>query len=140
MTAHDVLRAATTILLVDWPSREVPNTLARAGFDVVVHGGPAPDDYSRYVVEDGEVVVRQADGPPKHADLVYSYRPLAELPRIVEQAQQLAAGAVWVQLAPDEADAARSIVEAAGLRFVGDPHLLDVRSLGEASPGADPPA
>ena len=134
MTAQELLLAAETIVLVDWPSREVPNSLARAGFHVVVHGGPAPDDYSTYVVEDGEVVVRQADGPPEHADLVYSYRPLAELPRIVDQARHLGAGAVWVQLPPDEAEEARSIVEAAGLIFVGDPHLLDaVRTLGDAS-------
>ena len=116
--------------MVDWPSREVPDTLARAGYEVIVHGGPSPDDYSAYLVEDGEVVVRPTGHPPARADLVYSYRPIDELPRIVEQAQLLGARAVWVQLPMDEAGAARSIVEAAGLEFVDSPYLPEaVRAL-----------
>ena len=131
MTAEEVLRGARTIVVVDWPSREVPDTLARAGYDVVVHGGPAPEDYSVYGIENGEVVVRRS-APPMQADVVYSYRPLDELPGIVGQAQRLGARAVWVQLAPEEVEAARSIVEAAGLTFVGAPYLPDaVRALGD---------
>lgn len=131
MTAQDVLREATTIVLVDWPSREVPDTLARAGYEVVVHGGPAPDDYSVYLVENGEIVVRRTD-PPEQADVVYSYRPLDELPRIVDEAQRLGAGAVWVQLSNQEAEAARLIVEGSGLTFIEGPYLPDaVRALGD---------
>jgi predicted CoA-binding protein len=103
----------------------VPDTLARAGYEVVVHGGPAPDDYSAYVVEGGEVVVRRTGSPPERADLVYSYRPLDELPEIVEQAGRLGAQAVWVQLPAGESEAARAIVEAAGLTFVDGPYLPD---------------
>jgi predicted CoA-binding protein len=130
VTAQEVLRDATTIVLVDWPSRDVPDTLARAGYGVVVHGGPAPDDYSVYLVEKGQVVVRRTD-PPEQADVVYSYRPLDELPSIVEQAQRLGARAVWVQLPSEETEAARLIVEGAGLTFVEGPYLPDaVRALG----------
>jgi hypothetical protein len=30
-----LLRGTKTVLLVDWPSREVPETLARAGYAVI---------------------------------------------------------------------------------------------------------
>lgn len=131
MTAEQILRAAKAVLVVDWPSRDVPDTLARAGYDVVVHGGPAPDDYSAYVVEDGEVVRRPTGAPPHHADLVYSYRPLAELPEITEAARALGAVAVWVELPAEESGAARAIVEGAGLAFIDGPSLPDaVRALG----------
>jgi predicted CoA-binding protein len=131
MTAEEILQAAKTVLVVDWPSRDVPDTLARAGYEVVVHGGPAPDDYSTYVVEDGEVVVRRTGHPPVQAELVYSYRPVAELAEIVETALGLGARAVWVQLPAEDGEQARAIVETAGLAFVDGPSLPDaVRALG----------
>ena len=34
-----LLAEAVTILLIDWPSRDVPDTLARHGFTVVSHPG-----------------------------------------------------------------------------------------------------
>ncbi len=126
------MRAAKSVLVVDWPSREVPDTLARAGYDVVVHGGPAPDDYSTYLLDGGDVVVQRRGMPPERADLVYSYRPLEELPEIVEQAQNLGAHAVWLQLPLEESKRARVIVETAGLSFVDGPYLPDaVRALGD---------
>lgn len=116
--------------MVDWPSRDVPDTLVRAGYDVVVHGGPAADDYSTFLLDGGEVVVQRKDRPPERADLVYSYRPLDELPEIVEHARGLGAHAVWVQLPLQESERARVIVEAAGLTFVDGPYLPDaVRAL-----------
>ena len=128
--AEDILRVTKTILVVDWPSRDVPDTLVRAGYDVVVRGGPAPDHYSTYVVDDGEVLEQRTGRPPERADLVYSYRPVDELPQIVEHAQRLGAHAVWVQLSPEESPRARVIVETAGLSFVDGPYLPDaVRAL-----------
>ena len=130
MMAEDILAATKVVLLVDWPSRDVPDTLVRAGYEVVVHGGPAPDDYSTYVVDDGEVVEQRTGRPPERADLVYSYRPVDELPEIVEEAQRIGAQAVWVQLPPEESQRARDIVETAGLAFVDGPYLPDaVRAL-----------
>lgn len=123
---------ARTVLVFDWPSPDVPDALARAGYDVVVHGGPGPEDYSAYLLADGEVVTQRIGRPPERADLVYSYRPLDELPAIVEQAQQLGAIAVWVQLPPEASSPARVIVEAAGLSYVDGPYLPDaVRALAD---------
>ncbi len=36
-----------------------------------------------------------ADGPPDRAELVYVYRPLEELPGIVESAGRIGAHAIW---------------------------------------------
>jgi len=40
VTSKDLLKAARTILVIDWPSKELPEVLALAGFQVVVHSGP----------------------------------------------------------------------------------------------------
>ncbi len=46
MNPREILQAVETVLVTDWPSRDVPEALVRAGFHVVVHGGPGPEDYS----------------------------------------------------------------------------------------------
>jgi predicted CoA-binding protein len=122
MTPEELLRATNTILLVDWPSREVPDTLARAGYEVVSSEGPSPDDYSAYVVEGDAVVTQHVGRPPDRAEIVYSHRPDDELPGIVELAQQVGARAVWCETGSDEA---RRIVEGAGLAYVDDPRIND---------------
>ncbi len=143
---HTILAAARTVLVVDWPSADVPEALARAGFDVVVHGGPGPADYTRYEVTDGEVVTSRVGRPPDRAEVVYTFRPLGELPGIVEQARSLGAAAVWLQsgvdgngekdprgcwLTPELAAEAREIVEAAGLVYLDQPYIGDAaRELG----------
>ena len=86
--AGQILRETGSILLVDWPSKDVPETLARAGYTVLVKGGPQPDNYSVYEVRNGEVVSRRTGRAPAAVDLVYSYRPVEELPGIVAMAQQ----------------------------------------------------
>lgn len=140
MTAdiESVLAGARSFLVVDWPTRDVPVTLAGAGYAVVVHGGPGPEDYTAYELAGGEVVERRLGRPPAHADVVYTFRPLEELPEIVATAQAVGAGTVWVQsglsaagakdpegcwMAPDEAAGARAIVEAAGLAYVDQPYI-----------------
>ena len=144
--AGQVLARAHAVVVVDWPSRDVPDTLARAGYTVLVKGGPAPDSYSAYEVTGSEVVPCPAGAPPGSADLVYAHRPVAELPGIVILAQRLGAGAVWLQsgLAADgskhprgcwlpqaEAEAARDMVESAGLAYLSAPYIADeVRRLG----------
>lgn len=143
--AEEILGAARSVLVVDWPSRDVPDTLARAGYEVHVHGGPAPDDYSAYRRDGDGVVVGRTGRQPDRADLVYSHRPLDELHGIVEMAQRVGARAVWVQsgrgadgrpdpracwLPEPESRQARALVEAAGLAYVDDRYLPDeVRSL-----------
>jgi predicted CoA-binding protein len=145
--AEQVLRAAHSVVVVDWPSRDVPETLTRAGYSVAVKSGPDPDDYTVWALGDGAVSTR-ADRRPDRADLVYTHRPLAELPGIVELARRLGAAAVWLQSGraeggqPDphgcwlpayEAGQAREVVERAGLQYVGDRYIADVaRGLGAA--------
>jgi predicted CoA-binding protein len=132
-----ILAGARTFLVVDWPTRDVPNSLALAGYEVVVHGGPGPEDYTAYEVVDGEVVERRAGRPPERADVVYTYRPLDELPEIVETAVGLGAGTVWVHAGDDTA---RSVVEGAGLAYVDHPDIAGaVRSRLNEGPAPTPP-
>src|SRR5215472_18237135 len=89
--AERILRVTHRVLLVDWPSRDVPQALAEAGYAVVVKGGPAPDAYSGWYLADGEIRRGELDRPFDHADLVYAHRPLDELPGIVDTARRLGA-------------------------------------------------
>ena len=138
---EDVLDHVDTILVVDYPSRDVPDTLARAGFAVVVHGGPGPEDYSAYELNNGAVVVRTLGAALRHADLVYTHRPIAELTGIVSTAQAIGARALWHQsgrartgakdprgcwMPEDESRQARQIVESAGLSYFDQPYIADV--------------
>lgn len=135
---ESILAGARSFLVIDWPTRDVPDTLAGAGYEVVVHGGPGPTDYFAYEVAGGKVVERRVGRPPAHADVVYTFRPLAELPEIVATAQAVGAGTVWVQsglsaagvkdpegcwLPADAAAGARALVESAGLAFLDQPYV-----------------
>jgi predicted CoA-binding protein len=147
--AERILRAARRVLLVDWPSREVPQALAEAGYAVVVQGGPAPHAYSSWYFTDGEVRRRDLDEPLDHADLVYAHRPIDELPGIVQTALRLGASAMWRQsgldstgrrdpagcwLSAAESEQGRRLAEAAGLDYIDDVYIVDaVRALGPDS-------
>jgi predicted CoA-binding protein len=135
-----ILEQAKTVVVVDWPSRDVPDSLARAGYVVIVKGGPEPDNFSTYGLRDGEVVATKTGHAPDQADLVYAHRPLGELSGIVEWAKRLGAKAVWHQsglaengaAAPKgtwvpqaEAVEARRLVESAGLEYVDDVYIAD---------------
>jgi predicted CoA-binding protein len=144
--AERCLESARSVVVVDWPSRDVPDTLATAGYEVFVKGGPGPEDYSVYELRGGEIAVRSAGRAPERADLVYSHRPLAELPGIIALARQVGARAVWCQSGlagagkrdptgcwtPVEASReARGLVESAGLSYIEGPYIADaVRRLG----------
>src|SRR5215467_26920 len=95
--ARRILAGARSILVIDWPSREVPASLAAAGYTVIVKGGPGPADYTAWELSGGEPVTRPFGRAPGHADLVYCHRPLGELASIVAMAQSLGATAVWRQ-------------------------------------------
>ena len=152
--ADQILRSAGSVLLVDWPSRDVPETLVRAGYQVFAKGGPGPDDYTALELRGEEVLARPVGRPPEHADLVYSYRPIGELPDVIAIARQVGATAVWHQSGKDSAGAddprgfclswvesqeARAIVESADLTYVEGPYIADaVRRLvgaGQADSG-----
>jgi predicted CoA-binding protein len=125
--AADILRATESILLIDWPDRDVPDTLARAGYRVISNDGPGADDYNAYERRGAEVAVRKFGAEPEHADLVYTHRPFDELPEIVEVARRIGASAVWAEAGPDMAgaDRARRIVESAGLTYIDAPRITD---------------
>jgi predicted CoA-binding protein len=127
-----------TVLLIDWPSREVPETLARRGFTVVSAEGPGK--YNAYEVEATVVRARDVGRLPDRADLVYAHRPVDELPEIVDTAKSIGARAIWLQSGrnkagakdprgcwrpADESSRARKIVEHAGLRYIDAPYILD---------------
>ena len=133
-----LLADTKTVLLIDWPSRDVPDTLARSGFMVVSNDGP--DEYNAYEIEGGEVRVRDVGQLPRTADLLYTHRPIDELPEIVDTAKAVGAKAVWIQsgrdeagvkdprgcwFAPEESRKARGIVEGAGLTYVEAPYIAD---------------
>ena len=113
------MASAERVLLIDWPSLDVPESLAIAGYDVVAQEGPST--YAEYAV-DGDTVSRREVDEPASADMVYAYRPLHELPDIVELASRLGAHTVWWETGPepatpDDLERAREIVTSAGLAF-----------------------
>lgn len=142
---NELFNSVTTVLVIDWPNKEVPELLALAGFKVVVHGGPGPEDYSAFQVKDGKVVSHHVGRPPERAELVYSYRPLSELPQTIAAAKQVCAKTLWTQsgvsaegrddrkgcwLSEEELRSARDLVESAGLVHITEPYIGDaVREL-----------
>lgn len=141
MSAREILQPVRTILVIDWPSKDVPESLARAGFEVIVRGGPGPEDFSAYELKGDAVVARRTGRAPERVDLVYSYRPLSELAGIIDLALKLHAKTIWSQsgvlsngakdakgcwLSPDDLRASRTLVEGAGLIFVHEPYIGDV--------------
>ena len=140
-----LLRDTRVVVLYDWPSEDVPDTLTRAGYEVIVFGGPNPDDVFRNELRDGEVVAHRIGVPPTQADLVYSFRPIDELPGIVNAAAEMGAKAVWRQTgrddsgerdprgcaaSPDESAQALALVEQAGLIYIENSYIADaVRSI-----------
>jgi predicted CoA-binding protein len=139
-----ILTSARTVLLVDWPSRDIPETLARAGYRVFVQGGLGPLDYSEYWAKEDGVDVSRGLAAPEAIDLMYIFRPLAELAALVDVAKAMGATAIWYQsglsedgvrdpqgcwLPEAESTRARSMVESQGLVYVEQPHLLKAISL-----------
>src|SRR5215217_5862004 len=122
MTPGEALKGARTVLLIDFPSRDVPDTLARAVYEVVVQGGPEPEDYFGFSVEGDEISEQRTGSAPQHADIVYVYRPDEELPGIVEQAQRIGARAVWCEVGSEDA---RRMVEDADLAYFDSPSIVE---------------
>ena len=141
MTPTERLKSTGTVLVLDWPTKEVPETLARAGLRVVVRGGPGPEDYSLYELRDGEVQTSRLGRAPESADLIYAYRPIAELPSIIETAKRLNAKEIWTQsgrsaegvrdpkgcwVLAQEEQFARNLVQSVGLSYRAQPYIAEV--------------
>lgn len=138
-----VLGAAHDILLHNWPSTDVPDTLVKAGFAVTVYGGPEPDNISVSELVDGEVISRKTGVQPTHVDLMYVYPWPGfdlerDLPGVADHAQALGASTLWYQsgrnsdgsdnpesswLADAEAARVEAIAKAAGLIAVHDAYI-----------------
>lgn len=99
--AHGDLAGVRSVVVVDWPTKDVPDSLVRAGLEVAVHGGPRPEDWSAQELgPDGVTVVGRATGtPPDHADVVW--------------------------LSDEDRERARNIVEGAELTYVDAPYIGD---------------
>jgi predicted CoA-binding protein len=138
--ARKILARSKSVLLIDWPSRDVPATLAAAGFAVTVRGGPGPADYAAWEAGDGEPMTRPIGRAPDHVDLVYWHRPFSELPSIIATAQRLGATAIWRQTGltsegtkapdgcwapPEESQQGRELAGGAGLSYVDDIYIAD---------------
>jgi predicted CoA-binding protein len=126
---RDVLRSARTVVVVDYPTEDVPIELARTGLTTIVHGGPEPENYTQYQRVGDEVVTSYLGRQPSEADIVYVYRPVDELAGIAAFARELGARALWVQhepsAAPDAPARAREIAHEVGLILVDDGDIVD---------------
>lgn len=132
--ALETLRAARHVVVQDYPDRDIPDALTRAGLAVTIYGGPDPADIVTSELVDGAVVHRQTGRRPDSADLLYVYRPLAEIDGILADAGRLGVRTIWRQPdiggGPDpDADAWRTRVEAAGIVYVDAPPINDVARL-----------
>ncbi len=112
----------SVVLLVDWPSPDVPRALVDAGC-TVLSANLARGTASSYGVEhrDGEekLVITPLDVLPRHVDVVSLFRPPEEHAVITRRAVELGAHAVWVQRGR-LSDDARRIAEDAGVTVVDD--------------------
>lgn len=141
MDAKEVLKAARSILVIDFPNPDVPYSLALAGLEVVVKDGPGPEDYSAYEVVEGKVETRRTGCAPLRADLVYAHRPLTEIKEIIAMAKTLGAKTIWTQsgfrragirdpkgcwLASGDQVVARRMVQSAGLTHITEPYIADL--------------
>ena len=147
--AARVLAETRSVLVIDWPSRDVPESLAFAGYTVFVKGGPGPADFAAWELDSGEPVSRPMGREPDRVDLVYCHRPFGELPAIVALAGRLGARAFWWQTgltsdggkAPsgcwassEESRQARELTAAAGLAYIDDVYIADaVRARGASA-------
>lgn len=132
--ATETLRAARHVVVQDYPDRDIPDSLTRAGFTVTIYGGPDPADIVVSELVDGAIVHRQTGRRPESADLLYVYRPLAEVDGILADAHRLGVRTIWRQPdvggGPDpDAEAWRSAVEAAGFTYLDAPPINDVARL-----------
>ena len=144
--AARILADTKSVLVIDWPSPDVPASLTFAGFTVFVKGGPGPADYNAWELDSGEPVSRPLGRALDRVDLVYCHRPFGELPGIIALAGRLGARALWWQtglasdgtkdpsgcwIPPGESDQARELAAAAGLGYVDGVYIADaVRALG----------
>ena len=137
MNSKELFETVHTVLVIDFPNKDVPEIRARAGFHVVVHGGPGPDDYSTFELNNGAVIARRGSRSPERADLIYAHRPLSELREIVDIAKALNAKTLWTQsglasagvkdtkgcwVSDEDLAFAQNLARSAGLNYITRPY------------------
>jgi predicted CoA-binding protein len=148
MDTSQILRAVRSVLVIDWPSKDVPESLVRAGLRVVVKGCPGPEDYFVWELVEGKISDRRIGRLPEGAELVYSFRPLSELPDIIAVANSLHAKTIWYQsglsadavkdprgcwLPEDQKTSAVRLTQSAGVQLITQPYIADaIRALGHS--------
>src|SRR5471030_302984 len=95
----EILKAANGILLIDWPNKDVPLALLKAGFKVFCY---SPDGYTVAELITNKdkkppLFFRPIDSAPNEIDIVNVYRPEEELPGIIENhLLPLGAKVLWI--------------------------------------------
>lgn len=124
---RELLTSAKTIAVVGlstqpWKAaHSVPASLKAAGYRVIpVH--PSATEIL------GEKAYRSLLEIPDKIDIVDVFRPAGEAPGLAEQAVQVKAGALWLQLGI-VSPRAREIAEAGGLTYVEDRCIAVERSM-----------
>jgi predicted CoA-binding protein len=113
----EILRAATRILLIDWPDIDVPGILLKEGFIVY---GYSPHKYTRIEMSTGEgrLIFRELEGAPGDVDIVNIYRPEQEHADILSKhVLPLGATVVWLE-PPITSQKTHSLAVEHGLKFV----------------------
>ncbi len=132
--AKQILKAAKTILLVDWPSPGVPRALVDAGFTVY---GYSPNRYSvAELIDDGtgikKMVFKKLDSHPDSVGIVNVFRPEEELKGIIEN-HVLPLGAKTLWLHPPVTSAwARNYAAEHGVAFVEGIDIAEIARTLEA--------
>ena len=94
----EVLKNAKTILLVDWPDKDVPLVLLKAGFMVISY---SPDKYTLLSYEtnyaEDKLVFSDLEGPPGQVEIVNVFRPEEEHEEIINRhGIPLKAKTIWL--------------------------------------------
>ncbi|HVW95130.1 MAG TPA: CoA-binding protein [Mucilaginibacter sp.] len=115
----DILKNAKTILLVDWPTEEVPLSLLKAGFMVISY---SPHKYSLISYESNyatdKLVYSDLETAPGEVDIVNIFRPENEHPEIITRhVLPLRAKTVWLH-PPVTSNATAKLVKKQNLTFV----------------------
>ena len=129
-TPDEILRTATHVVVKDYPSRAVPDALTSAGLTVTIYEGPSEAEVVVSELGDGGITRRTVGRYPDRADVLYVYRPIAEINGIISEAHRLRAHTVWRQpvIGSANADSAewRRQIEGAGLAYIDDPAIDEV--------------
>lgn len=123
----DALKNAKTILLVDWPDKNVPLALLKAGFMVISY---SPDKYTLLSYEtnyaEDKLIFSVLEGPPGQVEIVNIFRPEEEHEEIINRhALPLKAKTVWLH-PPMASSKTATLTKKHKLSFVEGHDIADI--------------